>query len=301
MKKRLQKWSRIPEVRGWLLCLPALLLFAVFFLAPALLGFGLSFNEWDGYSSNVSFVGLKNYSTLLQSDRFWNAFRINWIVVIVTVVTQMSVSMGLAIVLSKKGRGMKIYRAAAFVPQVLSIAAVGMIWGVMYDPFQGLINEVLQSLGFEGIHIAWLGNTDTALIAMLLTATWFYYGFHTLIFMAGIAAIPKDYYDAVKLETDRWYHELRYVTLPLLREQLLISFVLIFSGGFGHIMGLFFIMTRGGPAGRTELLGLMMERIGFRGGQVGMASAISIIMLIIVFAVVILPAIRISRERLEYS
>ena len=301
MNARIQKWSRSPEVRGWLLCLPALLLFAVFFLAPAIIGLGLSFNEWNGYSADVTFVGLENYSTLLESDRFWNAMKINWIVVLATIVTQMSVSLALALVLSKKGRGMRVYRTAAFVPQVLSIAAVGMIWGLMYDPFQGLINQGLQAVGIEGIRIAWLGNTNTALIAMLVTTTWFYYGFHTLIFMAGISAIPEEYYDAIKLETDRWFHVLRYVTLPLLREQLLIVFVLIFSGGFGHIMGLFFIMTRGGPAGRTELLGLMMERVGFRGAQVGVASAISIVMLITVFVVVIGPALRISRERLEYS
>ena len=301
MNTKLQKWSRIPEVRGWLLCLPALILFAVFFLAPAVIGFGLSFNEWDGYSSSIEFVGLRNYSTLIRSDRFWNAVRINWIVVIASIVLQLSVSLSLAIVLSKKGRGMKVYRTAAFAPQVLSIAAVGMIWGLLYDPFQGLINEVLNSIGFEGVHTAWLGNTNTALIAMLVTSTWFYYGFHTLIFMAGLAAIPEDYYDAIKLETDHWYHVLRYVTLPLLREQLLIVFVLIFSGGFGHIIGLFFIMTRGGPAGRTELLGLYMERLGFRGAQVGMASAVSIVMLITVFAVVIWPVLSVSRERLEYS
>lgn len=301
MNKRLQKWSRSPEVRGWLLCAPALLLFLTFFLAPAIIGFLLSFNEWDGYSSSVTFVGMRNYGTLLSSARFWNAVKINWIVVIATIFTQMAVALVLAIVLSGKGRGMRVYRTAAFVPQVLSIAAVGMIWRLMYDPYQGLINQGLQAVGFEGVRVAWLGNTETALMAMLVVSTWFYYGFHTLIFMAGLAAIPHDYYDAIKIETDRWYHTARYVTLPLLREQLLISFVLIFSGGFGHLMGLFFIMTRGGPAGRTELLGLFMERIGFRGGQVGMASAVSIVMLIIVFSAVIYPAMLVSRERLEYS
>lgn len=301
MKKRLKKWLRSAEFKGWLLCLPALILFLVFFLGPAVVGFALSLNEWDGYSSNITFVGLKNYRTLLQTDRFWNSVFVNWIVVICTLFSQMPVALILAIVLSKKDRLMNIFRTAAFTPQVLSIAAVGMIWSLLYDPYQGPLNQIIQAIGFEDFRIAWLGNTDTALIAMLVTTTWFYYGFHTLLFMAGLAAIPDEYYDAIKLETNRWYQVLWYVTLPLLREQLLISFVLIFSGGFGHIMGLFFLMTRGGPAGRTELMGLYMERIGFRGGQVGMASAISILMLLTVFLVVIGPAMRISRERLEYT
>ncbi|MDX1379265.1 MAG: sugar ABC transporter permease, partial [Anaerolineales bacterium] len=258
-------------------------------------------HEWDGYSSNITFVGLQNYAELLRTDRFWNSVVVNWIVVIGTIIAQMSVALLLALVLSRKVRGMKIFRTAAFTPQVLSIAAVGMIWTLIYDPYQGLLNGVLQALGFENFRIAWLGNTNTALLAMLWTTTWFYFGFHTLLFMAGLAAIPDEYYDAARLETNRWYHTLRYITLPLLREQLLISFVLMFSGAFGHIMGLFFLMTRGGPAGRTELMGLYMERLGFRAGQVGMASAISILMLITVFLVVIWPAILISRERLEYS
>lgn len=301
MEKRLKKWFRSAEFKGWLLCLPALILFLVFFLGPAVVGFALSLNEWDGYSSNITFVGLQNYKTLLQTDRFWNSVFVNWVVVICTLLSQMPVALILAIVLSKKGRWMKVFRTAAFTPQVLSIAAVGMIWSLLYDPYQGPLNQIIQAIGFEDFRIAWLGNTNTALIAMLVTTTWFYYGFHTLLFMAGLAAIPNEYYDAIKLETDRWYQVLWYVTLPLLREQLLISFVLIFSGGFGHIMGLFFLMTHGGPAGRTELMGLYMERIGFRGGQVGMASAISILMLLTVFLVVIWPAMRISRERLEYS
>lgn len=283
------------------MCLPALLLFIVFFLGPALVGFAVSLNEWDGYSSNITFVGFKNYRTLLQTERFWNSVFVNWIVVIGTLLSQMPVALILAIVLTRKGRWMKIFRTAAFTPQVLSIAAVGMIWSLLYDPYQGPLNQIIQAIGFEDFRIAWLGDTNTALIAMLVTTTWFYYGFHTLLFMAGLAAIPEEYYDAIKLETDRWYQVLWYVTLPLLREQLLISFVLIFSGGFGHIMGLFFLMTRGGPAGRTELMGLYMERIGFRGGQVGMASAISILMLLTVFFIVIWPAMRISRERLEYT
>jgi raffinose/stachyose/melibiose transport system permease protein len=301
MSIRFYKLSRSPAIRGWLLCLPALLLFVVFYLGPAIVGFAVSLNEWDGYSSNITFVGLQNYIDLLHNDRFWNSVVVNWIVVIATIIAQMSVALLLALVLSRKARGMRIFRTAAFTPQVLSIAAVGMIWTLIYDPYQGLLNGILQALGLENYRIAWLGNTDTALLAMLWTTTWFYFGFHTLLFMAGLAAIPDEYYDAARLETNHWYHTLWYITLPLLREQLLISFVLIFSGGFGHIMGLFFLMTHGGPAGRTELMGLYMERLGFRAGQVGMASAISILMLVTVLLVVIWPALIISRERLEYS
>ena len=290
-----------PEMKGWLLCLPALTVFSAFFLAPAIVGFFLSVNEWDGVSSSIEFVGFRNYVELFQTERFWNSVKVNLVVVVGTLVTQMPVALGLALILSKKGPGMKIYRTAAFLPQILSIAAVGMIWTVLYNPYQGLINQLMAALGFRNVLIPWLGSPDIALMAMLITTTWFYFGFHTLLFMAGLGAIPQEYYDAIKLETNRQIDVLRYVTLPLLREQLLISFILIISGGFGHIMGLFFIMTGGGPAGRTELMGLYSQKLGFVGGQVGLASAVSILMLVVVFSIVIWPALRVTRERLEFS
>jgi ABC-type sugar transport system permease subunit len=284
-----------------MLCSPALLLLIVFFLVPAAVGVYVSLNRWDGITPQMTFVGFANYRRLFETERFWSSIRINWVVVIGTLVTQLPVAILLARALSRKGRFSRIYRTAAFAPQVLSLAAAGMIWGLIYDPYMGLINQSAQALGFEGFRIPWLGDQRYVIPSMLLTITWLYFGFHTLLMMAGMAAIPQEYYDAARLETNHEWQIMRHVTLPLLREQLLISFVLIFAGGFGHLMGIFAVMTGGGPAGATEIMGLYMYRLGFYGRQLGVASAVSVVMLIIVFSVLIYPAIRVTRQRLEYS
>src|SRR4029077_14090635 len=112
---------------------------------------------------------------------------------------------------------------------------------------------------------------------------------------AGMSAIPKEYYDDLRLSSDRLLDELRYVTLPMLREQFLVSFVLVISGSFGHVLGFVSILTNGGPAGSTELLGLYAIEMGFRATRFGLASAITVIILAVVLSIVIWPIARIAR------
>jgi raffinose/stachyose/melibiose transport system permease protein len=137
-------------------------------------------------------------------------------------------------------------------------------------------------------------------MSLLVASTWYYFGFNMILFMAGLASIPSEYYDAVKIETNRWFDAVRYVTLPMLREVLLIAFVLNISGSFGHLIGLFYLLTAGGPANRTELIGILMHNSAFVGSRYGYASAISVVMVAIVLAVVAWPALHVARERLEY-
>ena len=296
---------RVSSFKGWLLCLPALTLFLLFFLGPACVGLATSFFAWDGMSASARFVGWSNYVELLSADRFWASMRINMVVVIASLALQTPLGLGLALLLSRPGKGMAFYRNAIFSPQVLSVAAVALIWQLVYDPYQGLLNALVGHayswVGLPAPHIAWLGDTDTALISLILVTTWYYTGLSMLLFMAGLASIPKEFLEAARLETSRWSQQLRYVTLPMLREVFLIVFTMTFAGSFGHIIGLFFLMTAGGPAGRTEVVGLYMHSSAFRAFQFGYASAISVIMIFLVLVVVIWPARRMARERLEYG
>jgi raffinose/stachyose/melibiose transport system permease protein len=293
--------SHSPEFWGWMLNLPALAVFGTFFLGPAAVGLWFSLHEWDGVSRSAAFVGLSNYATLLTTERFWGAFRVNMLVAVLSLAMQMPLALGLALALSRRGRLVRVYRSAIFAPQVLSVAAVALTWNLVYDPSQGLLNRLLDAMGLGPVEVAWLGDPRFALVSVLAATTWFYFGLHMLLFMAGLAAIPPEYLDVARIETTRWHQRLRHVTLPLLREQLLISFTLIVSGSFGHLLGLFFLMTDGGPAGRTELLGLYMTKVAFRGGQYGLGSAVSVVLLVLVLVIVIWPILRVGRERLEFG
>lgn len=291
---------RSPNLVGWLLCIPALLVLGVFFIAPVIVGLRTSFYEWNGASVTMNFVGLGNYIEAFNTPRFWNAMLINWIAMFGSLVIQMPLALSLAIGLSRQTRLMKVYRGAIFSPQVLSIAAAGLLWSLIYNPYQGPLNQLLSALGLDFLALGWLGEPNTALISLIIASGWFYFGFHMMIFLAGLAAIPKEYFEAALLETNNWFATIRYITLPLLREQLLISFVLIFGGSFGSLMGFFYLMTSGGPSGSTELLGIYMTIQAFRANRYGFASAISMIILLIVGIVLTGPVIHIARERLEY-
>jgi len=248
----------------------------------------------------MNFVGLNNYIEAFHKSRFWNAMLINWLAFFGSLLTQMPLALFLAIGLSKKTRIMKFYRSAIFTPQVLSIAAVGLLWSLIFDPYKGPLNLLLKAIGLESMALHWLGEPNTALISMLIVTTWFYFGFHMIIFMAGLASISKEYFEAAQLETNSWLKILRYVTLPMLREQLLLSFIFIFGGSFGSLMGLFYLMTSGGPAGSTEILGIYMTLQAFRANRFGYASAISMIILFTVGIFLVWPVMYITRERLEY-
>lgn len=295
-----QRLLRSSDVTGWLLCLPALLVLVVFFLGPAIVGLRVSLFKWDGVSPTMEFVGLSNYAEALSSERFWNSMKVNWLAFFGSLLTQMPLALALALGLSRKGFGMKAYRSAIFAPQVMSIAAVALLWSLLYNPYQGPINQLFRSIGLDALATGWLGNPDTALGSLLVATAWFYFGFHMIIFMAGLAAIPKEIFEAAQLETSSWLKTLVYITLPLLREQMLLVFVFIFAGSFGHLMGFFSLMTEGGPAGATELLGIYMSLQAFRANRYGYASAISVIILLIVGGSLTWPALRVARERLEY-
>jgi raffinose/stachyose/melibiose transport system permease protein len=285
---------------GWLLNLPALAVLSFFFLLPAAISIWFSLRDWDGVTAST-YVGLKNFQELAATERFWNSLRVNIVYAALTLLTQVPLAFLLAVVLFRNGRDTQFLRALVLFPQVLSIGAAALLWLMIYHPQRGLLNEVLSVLVQDKVATAWLGQSSTAMLAVVAAANWYYFGLHTLIFMAGMSGIPQEYYDVLRLGSDRLRDELRWVTLPLLREQFLISFLLVVSGSFGHILGFMTLLTNGGPAGSTELLGLYSIEIGFRAGRFGMASAVTVVLLAVVLSIVIWPIARIARTRLEYS
>ena len=241
------KWNQFlhsPNLVGWLLCMPALCILVLFFLGPAFIGLRISFYEWNGASKTMTFVGLNNYIELFQNARFWNAMYINWLAFFGTLLTQMPLALFFAIGLSKKTRIMMVYRSAIFAPRVISIAAVALLWAIVFHPYQGPLNKLLTAIGLESLALGWLGEPNTALISLLIATAWYYFGFHMIIFMAGLSSIPEEIFEAARLETDSQLNILRYIILPMLREQFLISFVFLFGGAFGPLMGFFFFWVQ---------------------------------------------------------
>ncbi len=280
--------------------LPALVIFAIFFITPALFSLYYSFFRWNGLDPQMRFVGLANFVELFRDERFWNSLSLTIQTVVVSILLQISLAFLLASLCVAKRRGMKILRSALFLPQVMSVAAVGAAWVLIYDPYYGILNKLIEALGFGRVRVSWLGSSTIALPAMITTTIWAYFGFHMILFMAAISSIPVEIYDAAKLETASSLKTFFFVTLPLLRETVLVSCVFIITGTFGFLVGLFWVMTRGGPSQATDLLGLYMYRTTFVGNRFGYASAIAVVMILIMVAVVWIPVRRMARERIEF-
>lgn len=256
--------------------------------------------DWNGLT-DATFIGLHNFRELAASARFWHALWINLALAGLTLITQVPLAFFVAVTLFRRHRQTRFLRSLVLFPQVLSIGAAALLWMMIYHPRRGLLNNVLSQILPGDITIAWIGSSATALGAVILATDWYYFGLHTLIFMAGMSGIPQEYYDVLRMGSSRLRDELRHVTLPMLREQFLVSFVLVISGSFGHVLGFVSIMTNGGPAGSTELLGLYAIEMGFRAGRFGLASAITVVILAVVLSIVIWPIVRIARTRLEYA
>jgi raffinose/stachyose/melibiose transport system permease protein len=294
--KHASSWQDFKRAVPFLI--PACSFYALFYVVPAAVAVVLSLYKWNGLAATATFTGLSNYIAVLQSSLFWKSVVINLEVVVVSLVLQLSVALVLAALLMRAGRLMRLYRSLFFIPQVLSLVAVGMLWQMIYDPANGLLDGVLRSIGLHSI--PWLGTPKNALVSMLITTTWVYFGFHTVLQMAGRAAIPNDLYEAAYLETKAAITVFFYVTLPLLRETILISAIMIVTGSFALLMGLFWIMTEGGPAHGTEILGIHMYVQAFKSYRLGYASSIAVVMVIFLMISVTGIIALFSRERVEY-
>jgi len=187
--------------KTFLFCLPALGMFTVFFLLPAAFSLYYGFFQWNGLDPEMTYVGFRNFLELFTDAGFWSSLLITIKVVVASILLQSGLALLVATICVGARKGMKFFCSALFVPQVLSLAAVGAAWVLIYDPYYGVLNRLIESLGFERVRISRLGTPQLALPSMIATTTWAYFGFHMVLYLAAIAAIPAEIYDAVKFET----------------------------------------------------------------------------------------------------
>jgi raffinose/stachyose/melibiose transport system permease protein len=292
--------TRNATLSGWLLCLPAIAIFGCFFLGPAFVGAYVSMHVWNGSSPTLAYVGLRNYTDLIGDGRFWNALWVTLAAFLAMALIKLPLALAIAVGLAKVGRMARFYRAALFLPYMLSTTTVAIIWIFLFDPYQGLVNQLLQDIGLESLQQGWLGQSSTALPIIVAGGVWWTFGLYVVLFTAALATIPRDYYDAARLETSSSFKILLHVTLPLLREQIFSSAVMLIGGVLGYMTGFILLLTGGGPAGHTETLGIVSHSLAFRALDFGHASAVSILVLLLVFSLIIVPTVRIARTRVEF-
>jgi len=245
---------------AYLFVLPPLVLYAVFVIYPLLGTISLSLTNWDGVSPTKEFVGLANYAKMFQADRlFLRAFShiLYWIVL--GTISPIVIGLGLAALLFTRIRGRTFFRTVYFMPAVLSSMVVGIIWGWIYNPVFGLLNEILKRLGLASLTRAWLGDSGTALTALIVAAIWSYFGFCVVIFLAGLQNIDVSLYEAAEIDGANALQRFIHVTIPGLREVITMVTTYTLIGGF-RVFDIVWVTTRGGPANATEVMSTYIYR-----------------------------------------
>ncbi len=263
---------------------PALIVYSVYVLYPIINTLIYSFYEWDGMGVGV-FVGFENYLNLFKDAVFLTALKNNTWVVLTSVFAQIPLGLIMALMLFAPIRGIKLFSSIYFFPFLMSTVAVGLLWVLMFDPINGLINQLISLFGFE--NVAWLSQTNTALFAVLLVIVWQFAPFYMILFKAAIVGIPEDLYEAAEIDGASSLTKFFHITLPLLMPTIVSSSILAVVGSLKSF-DIFYIMTGGGPNHGTELLGTYMFKQAFINFNMGYASAIAFIMFFLSLMVTII-------------
>jgi multiple sugar transport system permease protein len=275
---------------AWWFVGPALLVIGVFFVGPVLAALAMSLTDFDIYAladlRNLRVVGLSNYIELLHRPLFWKALGNTLYFVAVGVPLSLAVSLGAALLLnSRLARFQPFFRTALFAPVVTTIVAVAVIWRYLLGTRYGLLNYALGGIGISPID--WLGNPRFAMPAIILFAVWKNFGYNMIILLAGLQNIPRELYEAARIDGASALRQFRYVTLPMLTPILTIVGILTVAGYF-QLFAEPYVMTQGGPLQSTTSILYFMYEEGFKWWNLGNASAVAFMLFLLIFAVTLL-------------
>lgn len=272
--------ARRKALAGWLFVLPALLLYLYFVIYPFLVSIYYSLTDWDGAQTVKRFVGLANYQELLSDDLMWESLWHNLIWIIIGTVSPIVIGLLLGVLLWTGARGRIIFRTIYFLPVVLAEVVVAIIWNWIYHPLFGALNQSLRMVGLEELARGWLGDPNTALLSLLVTAIWGYYGFCFVIIMAGLQNVDIDLVEAATIDGANGWQRFIYVIVPQLSHVLTMITAYTLIGGFS-VFGIVFVMTQGGPGTATQVIATYTYRKAFAESDLGYGAALSMVMTIL--------------------
>jgi raffinose/stachyose/melibiose transport system permease protein len=263
---------------------PAVVLYFVFFILPSLLGFGYSFTDWNIYSEEISYVGLENFQRIFSPDENYLAYIVNTLLfTALTTALKTVVGLGLAILLSEGVRRFtNLYRVAIYLPAVLPTLVVALIFRSILHPATGALNTFLSSLGLESLGLPWLIDPRIALYTVIGVDTWKGVGYITVILLAGLQTIPRDYYEAAEIDGAGFWARLGYITIPMLMPAIVVITVLNVLYGL-RVFDIVYALTNGGPGYATEVIYTEIFK-AFSLGQYGLGTALSTVMFVVLLA-----------------
>ncbi|MFE1409361.1 carbohydrate ABC transporter permease [Streptomyces sp. NPDC058746] len=271
----LHSWASV----AWFL-VPALALFLVFVLAPIAVAVCTGFFKWSGTGPMDDFVGIGNYVRLLDDQVFLGDLGHGLYLIVLSVTVQLPFALFTAVLLNQRLRGRAVYRMLFFAPYILSEVVTAVLFTMIFLPGAGMADHLAGALGLEGLRGKWLADPSTVMPTLFVVMTWKYFGFHMMLFLAGLQGIPGEILEAASIDGAGVWQRFRHVTLPLLGPTIRISAFLSVIGAI-QLFDLVWVMTAGGPNHSSETMAISVFQFGFKRYQVGYASAISVVLFMI--------------------
>ena len=283
---------------------PAVILFAIFMLIPTIDVFRMSLYKWGGYKADKTFVGLDNFKTLLQSEKFYQAFQNSvLLIVIVTIVTFAMAIIFAAILTREKLKGQTFFRVVFYIPNILSVVVISAIFSAIYDPNQGLLNSFLNLFrGQDGVDnpILWLGSQKLVIYSIIIAMVWQAIGYYMVMYMASMANIPDSLYESASLEGAGRIKQFFSITLPLIWTNIrtTLTFFVISTINMSFLMVK--AMTNGGPDGASNVFLSYMYQEAYTNSSYGYGMAIGVAVFLFSFALAAVLNAVTKREEIEF-
>ncbi|PEC85347.1 ABC transporter [Bacillus cereus] len=250
----------------------------LFWIIPNFISLGISFTDWDFMTNDFNFVGLENYFNLFTQDSFMQALLNTFYFGIGTVIPTIALGLGFALFFRKKFKGSALYQLMIFSPWVTPTIAVSIVWSLLYEPQFGVINKVLNFFGIPGLD--WLQSSKTAMLAVIIMTVWKLVGWTMIFYISALEKVPDSLYEAASIDGANAWQKFRYVTLPMVSST---TFFLVVVNTISSVQAYdqIKILTQGGPSGSTRTLLYLFFQQGFEQFDMGSATAIAFIILII--------------------
>lgn len=295
MNRAMERW------RTWVWVLPAVVLLVVFVYYPIIDNVRLSFFSWSAFSAHPAFVGFDNYTTAATDPVFWRALWNNVLYAVISLVFQVGLALVLAALLEElvhqRLRG--VLRTIYFIPATISITVAGILFSFLYNPQIGLLNHALSAVGLGSLAQDWLGNPHTAIFGVIAMSQWQSVGYTAVLFVVAIQRIPRELYEAAKVDGAGHVRTFLSVTVPLLREMTTLVVILTLSGAF-LVFNEIMVMTAGGPSNSSQVLNTWLYHNAFLSDDMGYASAIGTVIFVITFSISAAQILITRRRRVQW-
>ena len=277
----------LKQQRAWtygLLTLP-LLIYGTFIIIPTAYSFYFSLTDWKLTSKVTNFVGLENFQRLARDPDFWQAFRNTAVWTVAALIVSIVIGFSIALLLSRMTYFTRFSKSAFFLPLALSLVVVGFTWTWIYRLDDGLLNQILEFIGLGNLAAAWLSDPETALPAVIIAWSWQQVPLAIVIYLAGLTAVSNDLMEASKLDGAKFHQQVRHVIIPAVRPATIVVTSLALINAL-KTFDIVYVMTQGGPFGRTETLAVLSYEAAFRSYEFGYASAIAVVLFVVTVAII---------------